>query len=194
MTLEERVSLKVVLLGNSGVGKTSIVYRWISPDPVASVEPTVGVNHRRRTSFVDNREVDVYIWDTAGQEQYKALTPLYAHSSSCALIVASITDAESFEAIPRWTEVLHQSCDAPPPAILLVNKMDLTSGAVASISELEIRYRKQFHAVFFVSAVTAEGLEAAYTEAVLIAFRFQTGKSTRRSLADVEIVRQNPCC
>jgi small GTP-binding protein len=191
---DEKVSVKVVLLGNSGVGKTSIVYRWISPDPVPRLEPTVGVNHRRRTSVVENREVDVYIWDTAGQEQYKALTPLYAHSSSCALIVASITDAESFEAIPRWTDVLHQSCDIPPPLILLVNKIDLTNGVVASISEIEVTYRKQFHAIFFVSAITAEGLDAAYNEAVLVAFRFQTGRSTRRSLAEVDMIRSDGCC
>jgi small GTP-binding protein len=194
MDQEEKVSVKVVLLGNSGVGKTSIVYRWISPDPLPRPEPTVGVNHRRRTSRVGDREVDVYIWDTAGQEQYKALTPLYAHSSSCALIVASITDAESFEAIPRWAEVLHQACDAPPPLILLVNKMDLTAAAVASISEIEVTYRKQFHAVFFVSAVTAEGLDAAYNEAVFVAFRFQTGRSTRRTLAAVDITRPQGCC
>jgi small GTP-binding protein len=186
------VSVKVVLLGNSGVGKTSIAQRWLG-GPSAIPEPTIGVNHRRRTSVVGDREVDAYIWDTAGQEQYKALTPLYAHSASCALIVAAIADPESFDAIPRWGELLRQACDAPPPALLLVNKTDL-AGTGAPIAEIEATHGKGFHAVFFVSAVTGEGIDAAYSEALLAACRFQAGRAARRSLADIDIKRTESCC
>jgi small GTP-binding protein len=196
MNVTDKVSVKVVLLGNSGVGKTSIVYRWISTGTSPRPDPTVGVNHQRKSATVEDRDVDVYLWDTAGQEQYQALTPLYVHSSSCALIVAAIDDAQSFEAIPKWIDVLQQSCSRPPPLILLVNKMDLASEAVATITDIELTYKTDFHSIFFVSAVTAEGVDAAYNEAVLVAFRFQinTKHPSPRVLADVEITHNPECC
>jgi small GTP-binding protein len=193
---DDKVSVKIVLLGNSGVGKTSIVSRWISADPLVRLEPTVGVNHQRKLATVGDQIVDVYLWDTAGQEQYKALTPLYTHSSSCALIVAAINDSASFQAIPKWVDVLQQSCNRPPPVILLVNKMDLVDGMVATITDIELTHGKNFHAIFFVSTVTEEGIEAAYNGAVTVAFQFQTGSknSTPRVLADVEITQTSHCC
>jgi small GTP-binding protein len=192
----DKVSVKVVLLGNSGVGKTSIVYRWTSNEQSPRSGPTIGVNHQRKAATVGDRDVDVYLWDTAGQEQYQALTPLYVHSASCALIVAAIDDPASFEAIPKWIEVLQESCGRPPPLILLVNKMDLTNPGSPTVSNIEVTYKRTFQAVFFVSAVTAEGIDAAYNEAVLTAFKFQTGTQSSRSrvLADVDITRTNECC
>jgi small GTP-binding protein len=192
----DKVSVKIVLLGNSGVGKTSIVYRWISTDLSLPPDPTIGVNHQRKTATIEGRDVDVYLWDTAGQEQYHALTPLYAHSASCGLIVAAINDSQSFQAIPKWVDVLQQSSDRPPPLVLLVNIMDLVAGAVMTITDIEVTYKKSFQSIFFVSAVTAEGIEAAYNEAVLDAFRFQTDPKhpSSRVLADVDITRKPECC
>jgi 50S ribosomal subunit-associated GTPase HflX len=76
--------------------------------------------------------------------------------------------------IPKWVDALQQSCTRPPPVILLVNKMDLLNGSGARISDIERTYRQNFHGIFFVSTVTTEGIETAYKEAVLVAFRFQT--------------------
>jgi small GTP-binding protein len=196
MGVTDKVSVKIVLLGNSGVGKTSIVHRWVATDISMPPESTIGVNHRCKAARVGDRDVDVYLWDTAGQEQYQALTPLYAHSASCALMVAAINDSRSFEAIPKWIDVLQQSCDETPPLILIVNKMDLANEAVMTTTDVELVYKKSFHSIFFVSAANDKGIDAAYNEAILVAVRFQTSTqhSSPRVLADVEAKDASECC
>jgi small GTP-binding protein len=169
------VSLKTVLLGNSGVGKTSLVIRAVTGEWPSDPDPTVCVNHHRKVVSVGQREVEVYIWDTAGQEQFQALTPLYCHSAACALIVAAVDDRDSFRGIPAWVDLLAQSCDEPPPMILLANKVDREDGALVSQEEVERLYRGAFHAVFFVSARTGQDVDAAFEEAARAAYRFQSG-------------------
>jgi small GTP-binding protein len=130
-------SLKVVLLGNSGVGKTSLVIRAMTGEFSGQSDPTVCVNHHHRIVNVGQKEVDIYIWDTAGQEQFQALTPLYCHSAACALIVAAVDDRDSFKSIQGWIDLLEKSCDEVPPLVLLVNKVDRTDAAALSPEEIE---------------------------------------------------------
>jgi small GTP-binding protein len=172
---ENLESLKVVLLGNSGVGKTSLVICAMTGEYPAQSDPTVCVNHHRKVVKIGQKEVAIYIWDTAGQEQFQALTPLYCHSASCAIIVAAVDDRDSFKGISGWIELLEKSCDQIPPLILLVNKIDREDAAVVSPEEIEGTYRKTFHAIFFVSAKTGEDVDFAFEEAARVAFRFQSG-------------------
>jgi small GTP-binding protein len=167
-----RVSFKAVLLGDSGVGKTSLVTRWTTGAYAQVANPTIGANHQRRLLTVDAQEVDLLLWDTAGQEQFQALTPLYAHSASCALIVVAINDRDSFSGIPTWTGLLAASCARVPPTVLLVNKMDCASRASYSTEEIKDRHGPAFQAVFFVSAVTGEGVDAAFLHAGELAYGF----------------------
>jgi small GTP-binding protein len=83
------LSLKAVLLGDSGVGKTSMVARLMASSPQQIANPTVGAAHYRKRVVIEDREVDLWIWDTAGQERFRSLTPLYARSAYVAIVTAS---------------------------------------------------------------------------------------------------------
>lgn len=173
MTLvEEKPSCKIVLLGNSGVGKTSLVARWMTNSFNANGKPTIGANHQRKTVQIKDQDVDLFLWDTAGQEQFQALTPLYAREAASAFIIASIVDIESFKSLDTWIELLRNSCAIVPPMLLAVNKVDLSDKAVYTREEIENQYGSMFSAIFFVSASTGEGVPQAFMHAAQTGFEF----------------------
>ena len=156
-------SCKVVILGNSGVGKTSLINRWTTGSWNNTVKPTIGANHQRKTVEFEDKCIDVFVWDTAGQEQFQSLTPLYARSAACAIIAAAINDIQSFESLQTWIDLLKNACETMPPLILAVNKTDMTDKYVLPQGEIETKYGPLFSAVFFVSAQTGECVDEAFT-------------------------------
>jgi small GTP-binding protein len=195
MDAAHRANCKIVLLGNSGVGKTSLVSRWVTGQCSAQVTPTIGANHQRKTVVIDTTDVDLFLWDTAGQEQFHALAPLYAHSAAGALIVASILDLESVKGIQTWLDLVNRSCDHTPPILLLVNKMDKSENAVLTTEEIKTEFAPLFAAIFFVSAVTGEGVGPAFDTIGEMAFKFpSSGSTTASKKVSIAEPSQNSCC
>jgi small GTP-binding protein len=196
MDLEKRRSCKIVVLGNSGVGKTSLVMQWTTGDFEAQTGPTIGANHQRKSILISGEEVDLFLWDTAGQEQFQALTPLYAHSAATALLVVAIDEIESFKGIPTWTDLLSQSCDKSPPIILVVNKVDHLERAALAKEDIKARYNKTFQAICFVSAVTGEGVDAAFLHAGELAYRFtlESANAARQPVQLAQSGKTSACC
>ncbi|OHT08495.1 small GTP-binding protein [Tritrichomonas foetus] len=192
-----RPSCKIVLLGNSGVGKTSLVTRWTTGSYQKSIKPTIGANHQRKSVTVGKNEYDLYLWDTAGQEQFQALTPLYARSAAAAIITASIDDVESFSSLQTWINLLNSACEKVPPMILAVNKIDLVDQSVYSSDEVESRFGSSFEAVFFVSAATGEGVETCFMQAAQSGVAFTKNSLTpeRKLLASEKSDnKKDGCC
>jgi small GTP-binding protein len=191
-----RVSFKAVLLGDSGVGKTSLATRWTTGACSRSVSPTVGANHQRRRLTLEGQEVDLFLWDTAGQEQFQALTPLYARSSSVAILTTSVTEPTSFDNLDRWISLLQSATDELPPLVLAVNKVDLADSACKPLDEIQQAYEKKFAAIFFVSAVTNEGVDNLFMFAALAGYRFQKAASpeTHRSVLGEREEPPSKCC
>jgi small GTP-binding protein len=183
---------KVVVLGNSGAGKTSIILRWISDQFSKSSKPTIGSNHQRKRVELSDGPADLFIWDTAGQEQFQALMPLYTRSSSLAIITASIVDEESFQAIPRWIETVISACDPCPPLLLAVNKIDLTENALYSHEEIIDKYGSQFAGVFFISALSGENIENLFSAAANEAARY--GKRNQEAPLPPVSKNKSSCC
>lgn len=188
-------SCKVVILGNSGVGKTSLINRWTTGVWNSSVKPTIGANHQRKTVDLESVSVDVFVWDTAGQEQFQSLTPLYARSATCAIVTASITDNLSFEAIQTWIDLLKNACEKMPPLILAVNKIDIQVPNAPSHQEIEEKYGSDFAAVFFVSAQSGEGVDGTFSLAAQLGYEFmQDAKTTPTSLVSNNDKKKDGCC
>jgi small GTP-binding protein len=116
-------SHKVAFIGNASVGKTSIinvVTRTHTQDPTS---PTVGAENSHYKITINNSEVDLNIWDTAGQEVYRALLPMYLRDAEVIVIVFALNDRTSFEALPDWAKEAKER--APEAIIVLVgNKSD----------------------------------------------------------------------
>ncbi len=124
--MSKREHHKVVLLGGSGVGKSSIAMRYVRDVFYECSESTIGAAFLSVPLSHEGREISLDIWDTAGQERYSSLAPMYYRGSSAAVVVYDITSAESLNQAKRWVREVQGAVEGC--AIILVgNKVDLDS-------------------------------------------------------------------
>lgn len=116
---------KIVLIGDSGVGKSNLLSRFTRDEFNLESRSTIGVEFATRTVEVDGKRVKAQIWDTAGQERYRAITSAYYRGALGALIVYDITKTESYESVSRWLKELKDHADANIIIELVGNKSDL---------------------------------------------------------------------
>ena len=90
---------KVLLIGNSGVGKSSLLVRFADDEFTDNFMPTIGVDFKIKTLTVDNKQAKLQIWDTAGQDRFQTITSSYFKGAHGVLVTYDITDRESFSAI-----------------------------------------------------------------------------------------------
>jgi small GTP-binding protein len=155
---------KVVLIGNSNVGKSSIVQSAVAGSFDAKIAPTAGVAYSTMSVEVNSTPVTLRIWDTAGQERYRAMIPMYYHKAHVALVVYSLTDLNSFEAIDDWLNTLRQHADPDTAVFIVGNKMDLESERVVATA-MGAQKAQQINAKFAeVSALTGRGINDLFEE------------------------------
>jgi small GTP-binding protein len=190
------LAFKAVMVGDSGVGKTALITRWTTGAFSHLSAPTIGANHHRKRVIVQNDAIDVFLWDTAGQEEFLALTPLYARGASVAILTTCIDEPNSFTNLDRWKKLVGSSGDVIPPIILAVNKMDLSASARINIEEIHDQYEGQFAGIFGVSAVTNEGVDNLFMFAAVEGYRFTkvSVDSRAKTILDEEEVTNGGCC
>ncbi|KAH8583136.1 rab1a [Cryptosporidium sp. chipmunk genotype I] len=117
---------KLVLIGDSGVGKSCLLLRFADDSFTDSYITTIGVDFRFRTIKIDGKIIKLQIWDTAGQERFRTITSAYYRGADGVVLVYDTTSTSSFEHIDEWvTEVNRYTTDSTK--ILIGNKCDLTS-------------------------------------------------------------------
>lgn len=146
---------KVVFVGDASVGKTCIIASQNRASQ-SYIQPTIAASSVATKVDYNGTEVTLNVWDTAGQDDYRCLVPMYAHYSQVAVIVFSVTDAKSFESIPSWVEYLKSNADIPN-IFLVANKIDLASevdeASIVRVAE------EQGLKLFQTSARTGENIE-----------------------------------
>jgi small GTP-binding protein len=182
---------KIILLGNQNVGKTSLIKRWISNKFDNDVEPTIGSSNT--FAQVDDGEsiIHVSLWDTAGQEQYRAIIPQYIRNTKCAIIVASACNTDSISSIDSWISELRSVVSEKVPMVLAISKTDLVD--VNEISSLVEPYMDKFTEVFFVSSLTGDGVDELFNRAANHAKEFVATYIPRKESSvgvDIEIREQ----
>ena len=103
---EYDIIFKVVLIGDSGVGKTNILSRYVRDEFSIETKSTVGVEFGSKIVKLNNINIKVQIWDTAGQERYKSITNAYYKGAKGAFVVYDISKKETFDNINKWIEEL----------------------------------------------------------------------------------------
>jgi small GTP-binding protein len=128
-------TLKYIVIGSSGVGKTSILMRFDSEVFREDVQPTIGVDFFVATVNVGGSPFKLHLWDTAGQERFRSISKSYFRSAMGVLIVFDLTDRKSFDDMTQWLTDVHNLCDPNVAVTLFGNKRDLEDSRAVSRSE-----------------------------------------------------------
>lgn len=119
------VQVKLVLLGESAVGKSSVVLRFCQNDFQANKEPTIGAAFLTQRCRLEENVIKFEIWDTAGQERFRSLSPMYYRNSQASIVVYDVTKAASLEQAKTWVKELQRQANPNIVIALVGNKVDL---------------------------------------------------------------------
>lgn len=130
------ISIKVVVVGNGAVGKSSMIQRYCKGVFTKEYKKTIGVDFLEKTINYEEEEVRLMLWDTAGQEEFDAITKAYYRGAQACVLAFSTVDYASYAAVARWREKVLAECGSIP-MVLVQNKIDLIDGATVSKEEAE---------------------------------------------------------
>ncbi|KAL7124574.1 hypothetical protein ABFS83_14G057800 [Erythranthe nasuta] len=126
---------KIVVIGDSAVGKSNLLSRFARDEFDHNSKATIGVEFQTQVLELDGKEVKAQVWDTAGQERFRAVTSAYYRGAVGALVVYDITRNTTFESIKRWLDELNTHCDTAVAKMLVWYKSDLESIRQVSVDE-----------------------------------------------------------
>ncbi|KAM6564816.1 hypothetical protein CsatB_024814 [Cannabis sativa] len=131
----EEYLFKIVLIGDSAVGKSNLLSRFATNQFDPTSKATIGVEFQTQVVDIDGKEIKAQIWDTAGQERFRAVTSAYYRGAVGALVVYDITRKSTFESVKRWLDELTTHCDTTVARMLVGNKCDLENLRDVSVDE-----------------------------------------------------------
>ncbi|KAK8923671.1 Ras-related protein RABA5c [Platanthera zijinensis] len=131
----EEYLFKVVIIGDSAVGKSNLLTRYARNEFNANSKATIGVEFQTHSLEIDGKEIKTQIWDTAGQERFRAVTSAYYRGAVGALVVYDISRSTTFESVHRWLHELNTHSDTTVAKMLVGNKCDLENIRAVSIDE-----------------------------------------------------------
>jgi len=176
---------KLLIIGDSGVGKSALLLRFADNVFSTSYITTIGVDFKIRTLVVDGEKVKLQIWDTAGQERFRTITSTYYRGTHGVIIVYDVTNGESFANVKRWLHEIEQNCDVVNK-VLVGNKNDDPSRKVVLTTDAQ-RFADQMQIKLFETSakdnINVEEMFMSITESVL-----HTKKQQQRPEGNADVV------
>jgi len=153
---------KLVLIGDSGVGKSCLLLRFADDNFTDSYISTIGVDFRFRTITIDKKTVKLQIWDTAGQERFRTITSAYYRGADGIIMVYDVTNQESFDHVEEWLSEVDRYANENTSKLLVGNKADLVDEKVVSEDTAQKFAEKLSIPFLETSAKTATNVDAAF--------------------------------
>ncbi|KAL6574118.1 Ras-related protein ric2 [Orobanche hederae] len=172
---------KVVLIGDSGVGKSNLLSRFTRNEFSLESKSTIGVEFATRSLTVDGKVIKAQIWDTAGQERYRAITSAYYRGAVGALLVYDVTRHSTFENIERWLRELRDHTDPNIVVMLIGNKSDLRHLVAVSTEDGTSFAERESLYFMETSALDATNVDNAFTEVLTQISRIVSKKTMETS-------------
>ncbi|KAJ8139472.1 hypothetical protein OXX80_001265 [Metschnikowia pulcherrima] len=208
MSTRKKTLLKVIILGDSGVGKTSLMQQFVNSKFSQQYKATIGADFLTKDLVIDNKTVSLQIWDTAGQERFQSLGVAFYRGADCCVLCYDVTNEKSLNNLPSWKdEFLIQSNVSNPqdfPFIIIGNKIDVDdSKKIASLpKKLSHVTKNQLgglnYPVFETSAKDSVNVEAAFEVVAKMALQQEElNESARNDINDdyndaINIHLENP--
>lgn len=168
---------KVVLIGDSGVGKSNLLSRFTRNEFSLESKSTIGVEFATRSIQVDGKTIKAQIWDTAGQERYRAITSAYYRGAVGALLVYDITKHTTFENVSRWLKELRDHADANITIMLVGNKCDLKHLRSVDTQEAQQFCEQEGLSLIETSALDATNVDTAFQRILTEIYRLVAKKT-----------------
>uniref|UniRef100_A0A9J7XG98 EF-hand domain-containing protein n=1 Tax=Cyprinus carpio carpio TaxID=630221 RepID=A0A9J7XG98_CYPCA len=185
---------KIVLVGNSSVGKTSLLRRFCDNCFHSGTCATVGIDYSVKTLTVDNSQVALQMWDTAGQERYRSITKQFFRKADGVVVVYDITNEQTFTAVRQWLVSVEEGAGEDIPIMLLGNKTDLDGQREVPLGFAE-KLAKDFQLIFYeCSAFSSNNV----TESMIHMARVLKDREDREKEKTVSLVdshaKKKSCC
>ncbi|MBY8985144.1 MAG: GTP-binding protein [Candidatus Lokiarchaeota archaeon] len=158
---EAKYIIKITLLGEKNVGKTSLVYRYIENKFRENYKATLGVNLLKKDMDVDANSVSAQVWDLGGQESFRSLRKLYLEGANGALIIFDLTDKKSFDKLNEWIDSFREA-RGDQPIVLIGNKADLGNQRKITDKEASNYAKDNNIELMLTSAKTGQNVEESF--------------------------------
>ena len=176
--VEYSMIFKMILIGDSGVGKTNILSRYLNNTFSETSKSTVGVELGTKVEQINDTKIKVQIWDTAGQERYKSITKTYYKGAKGALIVYDISKKDSFKNVDKWIQDLKEFGDEDAAILIVGNKSDLEEKREVTTEEVKKKAEVYKMAYCETSALKAQNIEHAFQTLIkLVAEKMEKKKN-----------------
>ena len=189
---------QLLIIGNSIVGKTSILTKYTSKSYTESYVATVGLDFFTKDETIDNKIIRIKIWDTAGQERYKAITKCFFQRAQGIIIVFDVTNKRSFDDLKMWIDSINSQSKLTEdlenmPIIIIGNKIDLPKRVIDK--ETALNFAKEQNLDYYeTSAKTGEGIDNAIKELVKKVMVYISKKNGTDNLKLSENSSKRKCC
>ncbi|KAF8638890.1 hypothetical protein AX17_001943 [Amanita inopinata Kibby_2008] len=177
---------KVVLIGDSGVGKSNLLSRFTRNEFNLESKSTIGVEFATRSINLDGKIIKAQIWDTAGQERYRAITSAYYRGAVGALLVYDIAKHATYVNVTRWLKELRDHADSNIVIMLVGNKSDLKHLRAVPTDEAKAFATENGLSFIETSALDASNVESAFLTILTDIFRIVSSKSLESSSNNIE--------
>ncbi|XP_062503253.1 ras-related protein Rab-13-like [Corticium candelabrum] len=186
------VLLKILLLGDSGVGKTSLICRYVDDDVRATHVATIGIDFKLKTVDVGDKRVRMQIWDTAGQERFETLTTQYYRKAQGILLVYDVTSGRSFKNVRRWLASIEENASQNIKRLIVGNKSDMLVGREVTVKQgkqLASEYKLPFMEV---SALKNTNVSEAFGALAGLVVNQQSGTEPAKQVERRETIQLQP--
>ena len=203
----EDYSIKVVIVGDSGVGKSNILSRFVYNEFSNDCRATVGVELSTKSYKINNKIVKIHLWDTAGQERYKSITGAYYKGAKGAMIVYDVTNKESFEHVDKWLKEIRELGGKNISVVICGNKTDKSESREVSVQEGVDKGVNNNLCCVETSALNATNVEEAFRKLLIEVYNtsikselnvqedlFTKGESLKIETRKGDEMKKKACC
>uniref|UniRef100_A0A7N8XPL9 small monomeric GTPase n=1 Tax=Mastacembelus armatus TaxID=205130 RepID=A0A7N8XPL9_9TELE len=185
---------KVVLVGNSSVGKTSLLRSFCEGHFHPFTTATVGIDYSVKTLTLDNVQVAMQLWDTAGQERYRSITKQFFRKADGVVVMYDVTMEDSFKAVQPWLINVQEAAGEEIPILLLGNKMDMDGDREVSIKEAEQLASENKLMFFEVSAYTGKNVTESLTYLARVLMEQEDTVRGTTVILNAQPIKRKACC
>ena len=183
--VQSNFTFKYIVIGDSGVGKSCLLLQFTDKRFEAMHDLTIGVEFGARVINLNEQEIKLQIWDTAGQESFRSITRSYYRGACGALLVFDLTNRHSFDNVQEWLNDARSNCNTPITVMLVGNKVDLESKRQVSKEEASTFAKENGLVYIETSAKTAQNVDDAFIKTAQVIYDKVVSGELDRSLVGV---------